>query len=91
MLIDFLSLLLVHCDVVKAPYYAGGESENNDIIIINIQDLDSVSLHTNFASLDEVNRLSGFAKSNPPQAYLYLSHNSNNDLCEAFITEWLSF
>lgn len=35
--------------------------------------------------------LSGFAKSNPPQAYIYLSHNGNNDLCEALITEWLSF
>ncbi len=34
---------------------------------------------------------SGISKSNPPQAEVFLSHNSNNDACEALIFENLIF
>ncbi len=34
---------------------------------------------------------SGFAKSDPPQADVFLSHNANSDLCEAYITEVIIF
>lgn len=30
-------------------------------------------------------------KTNPPQAEIYLSHNSNGDMCEAWITENIKF
>lgn len=34
---------------------------------------------------------SAILKSNPPQAEIYLSHDADNDLCEAYIHERLSF
>lgn len=34
---------------------------------------------------------SGFAKSDPPQAEVYLSHNANGDMCEAYITDEIMF
>ncbi|MBD3290947.1 hypothetical protein GF337_19225 [candidate division KSB1 bacterium] len=34
---------------------------------------------------------SGFAKSNPPQAEVFLSHNANGDMCEAYLTEEIKF
>ena len=34
---------------------------------------------------------SNIAESNPPQAQIFLSHNANNDACEAYITEELAF
>ena len=33
----------------------------------------------------------GLSKSNPPQAEMYLSHNANGDLCEAYLTEDIVF
>lgn len=33
----------------------------------------------------------GFAKSNPPQAGLYLYHNANSDLCEAYLRRKIGF
>jgi uncharacterized protein YkuJ len=33
----------------------------------------------------------GLSKSNPPQAEMYLLHNANGDLCEAYLTENLAF
>lgn len=35
--------------------------------------------------------LEGIIKTNPPQAEIFLSHDSNNDMCEAWITEERQF
>lgn len=32
-----------------------------------------------------------FLESNPPQAELFLSHDSRNDNCEAYLSQWIEF
>jgi hypothetical protein len=39
----------------------------------------------------ELFALKGIAKSNPPQATVLLSHNANNDMCEAYLTKKIFF
>lgn len=59
--------------------------ENNELVV-------SVSYSGGCAShLIELYAYTGILKSNPPQMNLVLSHNANNDMCEAYITKTIRF
>lgn len=59
--------------------------ENNELVM-------SVSYSGGCAThLIDLYAYTGILKSNPPQMNLVLSHNANNDMCEAYITKTIRF
>lgn len=59
--------------------------ENNELVM-------SVSYSGGCAThLIDLYSYTGIMKSNPPQMSLVLSHNSNNDMCEAYLTKTIHF
>lgn len=84
--------------IIKDPL-----SFNRDSIEIDDFKINKSSINTNILTLNvsygggckkhsfKLYSTQGIYYSNPPQADVYLSHNANGDLCEAYITKNIKF
>jgi len=59
---------------------------NNNLLQINVSYAGGCKKHE-----FQLYGLKGILKSNPPQVIIYLHHNANGDMCEAYLTEGIEF